>query len=1133
MRIIIGRSRSGKTKFLLDEIARAAQKREGRQYLIVPELFSHAYERRLAQATHNQGARTAEVLSFTRLSGRIFAQTGGLAQVTLDAAGRLLTLHEAARRVQTSMQVYPGLTDRPELLREMLSVIDELKTCVQPPEALFHAAQELRADGDDLLARKLTDLGALYTAYDRLCEETLPDPRGLLDRVADALPQSTVLDDAAIYIDSFASFTPQELRVIDRMLEKKLPLTVAITADRREPDVFVSGCKTTSLLSRMAARHGQKAEVIDLGAAAPRPHDLAVLERVGLHPAAQAQPSDGQSVTLVHADTPFAECMHAAARIRRMVRETGARWRDFAVAARDGESYAAALEMAMARCDVPIFMSEKTDLLQKPPLALVTGALEAAAGGLRYEDVFGCLKTGLCAAQPDEVDQLENYVLTWRVRGGTWKKEWKHHPDGYGLVLDEDAQQRLDALNQLRARVIAPFVALQDALKDAQTAKECVYALYAFLETEGTAERMTACAEAHEAAGRLQLADEYRQLWEILVGAMEQTAWVCGDAPMTAARFAALFHLVLSEYDVGAIPVSLDRVTCGAIDRVCNGAVKYLIVLGCNDGILPKAPGPAAVLTETDRLALDGIGMTLSAFGAERMLMEQETLYKAIACPTEQLILSWHTASADGSPCRPSYLIGAFRARLSGLEIQAADPDTDALQSPRPTAELACAALGDDRSPAAFAALRACEGMELVDRARQWSPARGPLEQRETVQGLYGKTLNLTASRVDKFYSCRFAFFMQYGLKAKKRKRADFAAPEMGTFVHFVLETVLQQLAKEPGGAVGAQPRTVRQCLRVAVRQYIEQNLGGMEDKTARFRALFGRLVKSVETILNNVLEELRASAFQPIDYELDFSYGGDLPPVTVEQDGVRASLSGKVDRVDGYIQNGRLYIRIMDYKSGKKSFSLSDVWNGLNMQLILYLYALQQEGLERYRARLTQELNEIQPAGVLYVPVRDTVPDAARAEDDDTLKALRERALRRSGLLSDDIDILEAMETGLSGEGKFIPVRFKVAKPTKKNPDPTPELAAASCVADLEKFGRLARYTQKKLMEMAQELLAGSVQADPCVQGNVARCEWCDYRAACHFDESAGDQYRVLKKWKDIEVWDKLEGKNDESVDE
>lgn len=1132
MRIIMGRSRSGKTAFLMKEIAQAASERRGRQYLIVPELFSHAYERRLAEETKNQGARTAEVLSFTRLAGRIFAETGGLAQASLDAAGRLLTLHEAARRVQTGMQMYPSLSDRPELLREMLNVIDELKTCAQPPEAVFHAAQEMRADGDDLLARKLTDLGALYTAYERLCDETVPDPRGLLDRLADALPESTVLDDAELYIDSFASFTPQELKVIDQMLAKKLPLTVAVTADPKESDIFISGCKTVSLLSRMAARHGDKAEVIDLGQAAKRPHDLAVLERVGLHAAAQAEPSDGESVELICAETPFAECTHAAAWIRRTVRETGARWRDFAVASRDGESYAAALEMAMAQYDIPIFLSEKTDLLQKPPLALVTGALEAAANGLRYEDVFGCLKTGLCAVTPDETDRLENYVLTWRVRGSVWNKEWKNHPDGYGLAIDEQAAAQLETLNTLRVRAIAPFLVLQKGLKKAETARDCVYALYDFLEAEGTSARMTECAEAHEQAGRLQLADEYRQLWEILVGAMEQMVWVCGDAPMTATRFSALFHLVLSEYDVGAIPVSLDRVTCGAIDRVCHGKIKYLIVLGCNDGVLPQAPGTSAVLTETDRLALDGIGMTLSAFGAERMLMEQETIYKAIACPQEKLVLSFHASGADGSTCRPSYLIGAFRARLEGLTVQQADAGLDALEAPRPMVELACAALGDSRTPAACAALAQCKDEKIVERARQWRPARGPLQSKQTVMGLYGKSLNLTASRVDRFYSCRFAFFMQYGLKAKIRERADFAAPQTGTFIHFVLETVLGQLAKEPGGAVGAQPRTIKKLLRAAVQTYIEESLGGLEDKTARFRVLFRRLVKSVETILDNIIEELKESEFQPIDFELDFSRGGDLPPVVCEQDDVRVSLSGKVDRVDGYIQNGRLYIRIMDYKSGKKSFSLSDIWNGLNMQLIIYLYALQQEGLERYRTRLTKELDEIRPAGVLYVPVRDTIPDAARSEDDETLRTLRERALRRSGLLSDDIDILQCMEKGLHGDGKFIPVRIKVAKPTKKDPEPEPELAAISSVASLERFGRLARYTQKKLIEMGQELLAGSVDADPCVQGNVPQCEWCDFRAACRFDESAGDQYRMLKKWKDSEVWEKLEEKKNESVD-
>lgn len=1133
MRIIIGRAGSGKTALLLREIAACAAKNEGRQYLIVPELFSHAYERRLAAATHNQGARTAEVLSFTRLAGRIFAQTGGLAEVTLDAAGRLLTLHEAARRVQTALTCYTGLTDRPELLREMLGVIDELKTCVQPPEALFHTAQEMRAEGDDLLAQKLTDLGALYAAYDWLCDEGVPDPRGLLDRVADALPACTVLDGASVYIDAFGSFTPQELAIIDRFLQKGLDLTVAVTADRRDPDVFVSGCKTVALLRRMAARRSRQAEVLDLGPASPRPHDLAVLERAGLAPAVPPEPSDGASVRLVRAATPFAECAHAAAFIRRTVRETGARWRDFAVAARDGESYAAALEMAMARYDVPVFLSEKTDLLQKPPIALVTGALEAAANGLRYEDVFGCLKTGLCRMTPEETDQLENYVLTWHIRGGSWKKDWTRHPDGFGLPVDAEAQARLDALNALRARAIAPFLALQEGLRTAADAGGCARALYAFLEAQGTADRMSERAAAHEEAGRLQLADEYRQLWEILVGALEQTAWVCADAPMTPARFASLFRLVLSEYDVGTIPVSLDRVTCGSIDRVCSDPVKYLIVLGVNDGVLPAAPGPSSVLTETDRLALDAHGMSLSAFGAERMLMEQETIYKALACPTEQLVLSFHTAGADGGACRPSYLIGAFQNRLTGLAVEDADPDVDALEAPRPAAELACAALGDDRSPAARAALGTLADHALVRRAGGWTPQRGPLGSTETVSGLYGRDLNLTASRVDKFYSCRFAFFLQYGLKAKPRKRADFSAPETGTFLHYVLETVLRALAKEPGGAAGADPKTAKRLLRQAVNDYVEHELGGLAEQTARFRVLFRRLVRSAETILDNVLAELRDSAFQPIDFELDFSRGGDLPPVLCTDGEVRVALSGKVDRVDGYIQNGRLYLRIMDYKSGKKSFSLSDVWNGLNMQLIIYLYALQQEGLERYRRLLARELDEIRPAGVLYVPARDTLPDASRAEDDAALRALRERALRRSGLLSDDLDILEAMEQGLSGEGKYIPVRIKAAKPTKKNPEPTPELAAASSVASLERFGKLARYTQKKLLEMGHALRAGSVEADPCVHGGIVQCEWCEFRAACRFDESAGDRVRRLKTLKDNEVWDQIEGgKTDAPVD-
>ena len=1120
MRIWTGRAGSGKTTAILHEIRAQSARGEGRQILLVPELHSHRMERRLAAATENHGARTAEVLTFSRLADRVFAEVGGLAQQMLTPAGQLLTLQEAARRVQGGLAAWNGLADKPELLGEALKLIDECKTCAVQPEALFAASA---ACEDGALAAKLGDLAQLLTAYERLCDESLPDPRDRLTHLRDRLAESHVLRGAVVYLDGFLSFTPQELAVVEAMLTANVPLAAAVTCDLSQPEIFVTGCKTVNLLRRMAARHGGKAALHDLGESrVPRPVGLHALEAHSLLSVRTPQ-QDSTGVRLYAGASPFDECEHAAAYIRRKVRDEGARYRDFVIAARDIQPYSAFLAMAMARYDVPVFLADKPDLLSRPPMALVTGALDAVQSYFRYEDLFGCLKTGLAHLTRDEIDRLENYALTWNIRGSAWERDWTEHPDGYGLALDDAAQDALRDLNALRARLIAPFTALREALHGENPASDCVRALYAFLCAVDAPQRLADRAALHEQAGRLQLADEYRQLWEILVSALEQFAWVCGDTPLTLERFGQLFRLVLGEYDVGSIPVSLDRVTCGNIDRVCAENTKYVILLGVNDGQIPKTPSPTSLISDMERDKLDALGIELKASGVERLLMEQETLYRALACPTEEMLLSWHTSDAGGGAARPSYFVGVVRGLLPDAPATAYQTETalDRLQAERPAVEAACAYLAGDRTPAVRAAYEYYADDERVRGAAAQKRGRGPLVSPHTIDGLYGKSINLTASRVDTFYSCRFAFFMQYGLKAKPRRRAKFDAMETGTILHYVLEHALGTLSAQEGGAARAEQDAVRRACRAAVRQYVSEELGGLETKTARFRYLFSRLVRTAEQVLENVLDELRASDFAPIDYEVDFSRGGDLPPVECTEGDLSVSLSGKVDRVDGYIKNGRLYLRVMDYKSGKKSFSLSDIWHGLNMQLIIYLYALQEKGLERYRARLAAELNEIVPAGVLYVPVREELPDAARDIDEDALRALRDKALRRSGLLSDDMALLEAMEHGLEGDGRFIPVTIK----TKKGED-EPSIAAKSAVADLAKFGRLARYTHEKLLEMGHALRAGSVDAAPCKKDKTSSfCDWCDFRAACQFDESAGDRARLLRHLTNEEFWEQVGG--------
>ena len=1118
MRIWTGRAGSGKTTAILREIAALSERGEGRQILLVPELNSHLMERRLAAATHNHGARTAEVLTFSRLADRVFSEVGGLAQQMLTPAGQLLTVQEAARRVQSSLSAWKGLADKPELLQEALRLIDECKTCAVAPEALFAASAESE---DAALGEKLSDLAQLLTAYERLCDESLPDPRDRLTHLRDRLAESHTLDGAAVYLDGFLGFTAQESAVVDAMLAAGVPLAAAVTCDTAYPEIFLTGCKTVQKLTRMAKRHSRPVERIELGASrVARPAGLAALERESLLPIRTPQ-TDAGGVRLYEAASPFDECEHAAAYIRRKVRDEGARYRDFIVAARDIQPYSAFLAMAMARYDIPVFLAEKPDLLSRPPMALVTNALEAARSHFRYEDLFSCLKTGLAGLDWDEIDKLENYVLTWNIRGSAWEHPWVEHPDGYGLRIDEAAKAQLDELNALREKAIAPFSALREALAGEQPAADCVRALYTFLLAVDAPQRMTDRAAGHEAAGRLQLADEYRQLWEILVSAMEQFAWVCGDTPLTLDRFAQLFRLVLGEYDVGTIPVSLDRVTCGDIERACMENAKYVILLGVNDGLIPKAPASTSLLSDMDRDKLDALGVELKAYGEERLLMEQETLYRALACPTDELLLTYHTTDAGGGETRPSYFVGTVRELLpeAPFTTHRTESVRDRLQAERPAVELACAYLSGDRSPAVRAAYDYYKDDERVHNAADQRRGRGPLSSQHTIDGLYGKSISVSASKVDVFYSCRFAYFMQHGLKAKPRRVAKLDSMSAGTFLHYVMEHALDILAKQEGGAARADRNAVHKACREAVRQYVAEELGGLENKTARFQYLFRRLVHSAEQILENVVEELRVSDFRPIDYELDFSYNGDLPPVQCTDGDVSISLTGKVDRVDGYIRNGRLYLRVMDYKSGHKSFSLSDIWYGLNMQLIIYLYALQREGLERYRARLTDELNEIVPAGVLYVPVRDELPDEKRSIDEDELNTEKEKLLRRSGLLSDDMSILEAMERGLEDKGRFIPVALK-----KKKGEEEASFASGSAVADLAKFGRLARYTQKKLLEMGQELRRGSVEANPR-RSDRSYCDWCEFRAACRFDETAGDKMRPLRKLKDEEVWEQLGG--------
>ena len=636
---------------------------------------------------------------------------------------------------------------------------------------------------------------------------------------------------------------------------------------------------------------------------------------------------------------------------------------------------------------------------------------------------------------------------------------------------------------------MGPLTAL--AKTPTKPVRDQVLALYTFLEDIGAPEALEARTARLLDQGEPELARQAGQLWEIFCQGLEQCTALLGEMEVDFSEFARLLKLLLSRYSVGSIPASLDRVTAGDAQRLSNRTCRVLFLLGADDGSIPLVTPGGGLLTDRDRELLEDYGLELAPRMEEKLSREETIVYTACTKPEEMLCVTWPAAGESGGEKRPSFLVESLRTLFPRAE-QAPQlrPSPDQLRAVAARLPEAREALEDRED---FAA-----SFRRLDRAARWE--RGRLSPK-AVKALYGEKVAMSASRMDQYKSCHFAYFLRYGLGAKDRRPAGFHAPEYGTFVHYVLEHVLKAV-RDRGGIRTCTHQDIRDLTQQVVRDYIFNELGGMEHQTPRFKYLFRRLQKSVQAVVENVAAELRASDFQPIAFELGFGYGKDLPPVEIREGDVTLRISGFVDRVDGWVKDGRLYLRVVDYKTGRKSFDLTEVWNGLGLQMLLYLFTLEEKGGPLFGV-------ETLPAGVLYLPAREAVISGSRDMDESARQSLMDRELVRRGLVLEDEEVLEAMEHKESGI-RFLPL--KVSSRTGK--------ITGEALVSAEKLGRLKKHTQHILKDICREIAAGNIDADPFWRGpNKNACQYCEFFRACQFEEKQ-DKVRWIPSVKNSEFW-------------
>ena len=1070
--LLIGKDWVKNRNRLLQMIADDIKEEKGGRILMVPELISHDTERRLCAIAGDTVSRYAEVLSFTRLARVVADSVGHAAPQCLDNGGRIVAMASAVQQLHSKLKAYAAVETKPEFLSGLIDTVDEFKRCCISSRDLSEAAR--KSEGS--FAQKLEELALILECYDGVCRQGKADPRDQMTWLLEELENSSFAKEHVFYIDGFPDFTRQHMNIVNYLVRESDHVTISLNCDTVDSQqlAFEKAAQTASEIFREAKKAGVDIEVINVNEPGSELNDVCEKLFQGRIDRKVA------SLTLYKADSVYHECLNAAEMIITLIQD-GVRYRDIGVVYTDPATYQNTLEMVLNRYHISAYLTGTEPITGKSVISTVIAAMDTALDGFNTPDVLRYLKSALSPISLSMADKLENYATLWSIDGKAWTSDWAFHPGGLSDKWTDVDNKILKELNDARSMVIGPLVALREAFKRADNVAQQVMALYEFLVTIKLDKQLERLANRLDTNNDNRGAQILDQLWDILIGALEQMHDVLGATRWGTDAFTRLFKLLLSQYDVGTIPPVLDAVYVGTVSAMRCQQVQHLILLGAGEGDLPSYSGSTGVLSDQERTALRQMGVPLTGGAIEGLQAEFAEIYGVFAGARKSISVSY-------SGAQPSFV---YKRLLNFCENEIACNYSMGAACADSIEAGAYLVRNDNRQSACDLGI---EGVfDEIKRATEYAPGRLSVE---SVCGLYGEKLKLSASQIDKFADCRYHYFLRYGLRASELKAAVVDPAEFGTYVHAVLENTAREICEKGGFQNVTEDEAI--CIaRKYSKRYTDEHFGQLGQVRGTY--LFERNVSELELIVRELWQELHSISFAPVGFEVSFGENMQLPPIEIEGGAIKAQLRGFVDRVDRWSENEHDYFRVVDYKTGRKDFDYCDILNGLGLQMLIYMFALEDGGFfEKYST----------PAGVQYFPARVPLVSSDGRLSDMDAEALRSKNWKRKGLLLSDGDALAAMES------PEIPNRmpYKFRKDGSLDGD----------IADKKQFVQLKRYIFDLLRDMVNTIASGDVNPNPYTRGTSHNaCTFCPYGTVCHKNHVNGR--RNYKAISSKEFWDNV----------
>ena len=1061
---IIGRCGSGKTFEIFNRIAEKIKNGENNVVLLVPEQFTFECEKALLEFC---GAKSSlvQVVSFTKLCNIVLNTLGGAKADIIDDNYKKILIGIAIKNVKDSLMYFDKCRVNNNLCRDISAIITEFKQAgltADDVSALAENTQEYN------LSAKLRDFSLIMRAYGAIIENKFYDSETLADIALEKSIDSDIFKDKRFFVDSFTGFTVQQRKIVEQIIKKSPEVCFSFCADSisfdSEVTVFSNIKKEIDSLLKTAKKFGVAVKTPTV-LERKKPYDLDFLEKVLSGESTAFYDGDAPNIEICCADTKYSEIDYVAAKISKAVREKGYRYKDFAVVSADADDYKGIIDAVFSKYNIPCYIDRKTEMRNLPLMTLVLCAVKLLTN-FETETVFKMLKTGLFDLSDSEISDIEDYVYIWGINGKRWFDEFDMNPNGLEASGDSlKTEETLKNINEIRKKIIEPFIEFKNSFGN--NAVNNSIAIYNMLQKINAPEKLKKYAEDLKNDGNILESEIQTESWDSLISILDRISDCYKNEPISVSEYYdVLLHNSIDQ-TVGTVPQHTDEVIFGSADRMRTGFIKSAFLIGVNQGVFPVLQQSGGLLSAFDREKIIKGGVNIPDRSISDIVENQYRFYNSAATPASEVYFTYNSMVEGG---QASSVIDEIKKCMPSVRtVSYSDgvlPDIENIYAEEPLFEKTVQNFNKEISADyKYYFENNDDYKRKTDAINTLFNGSDVRIDKNTAERLYKNSLYISASKIDTFYKCKFSYFCRYGLKINALKKAEISAVIRGTVAHFILEKVIQ---KNKDSITELDRQTVNGEVDKAADEYFEILGVDCEKLGQEFMMTLKSIKVLVADLILQIADEFSKSDFKILDCETEIGLNSDIKPIKFSCDNSKTvTVTGKIDRVDGYEEDGRVYLRVVDYKTNSKVFDLSDVLYGQNLQMLLYLYIL------------LENTQNSSPAGILYLPIKKLYDD-------------REKN-KMNGLLIKDVGIINHMSKNPS---EFLPAKINAKG----------EFDRYSKVIGKSEFETVFRHIKRKIVEMGNSVFSGDVSIAPLNGTNGEACKYCEFRAVCKKDITAAE---------------------------